>query len=288
MNSLVSILIPVFNREILVTRAIDSAINQTYKNIEIIIVDNCSTDNTWQIIQNYQIKDKRISIFRNDVNIGPVRNWLECLRRSKGDFIKFIYSDDWIDNNWIEEALKPLIDINIGFSFSPVEIIIPGKDSQVHNIWHLSNQIISSEYYIFRNYFKCNEPRSPGGALFRRSDVVKYLFVTIENPLGIKYDQHGGGIDHLLFLYTAKNYNKIAFVHNIKAYFTGGADSISMNTDLNDASMYAKIYFINEYKTFSILFWLKLFITKIKLRKYINWNITLKDYKFFPFFFKKI
>ena len=56
-NPLVSILIPVYNREKYIGEAIESAINQTYKNIEVIIVDNCSTDNTWKILQDYQCKD---------------------------------------------------------------------------------------------------------------------------------------------------------------------------------------------------------------------------------------
>lgn len=55
-NPLVSILIPVYNREKYIGEAIESAINQTYKNIEVIIVDNCSTDNTWKILQDLSMQ----------------------------------------------------------------------------------------------------------------------------------------------------------------------------------------------------------------------------------------
>lgn len=88
MNSLVSILIPVYNRENLVGETIESAINQTYKNIEIIIVDNCSTDNTWQVLQDYAQKDNRIRIFQNPENIGLVRNWERCIDVANNRYYK--------------------------------------------------------------------------------------------------------------------------------------------------------------------------------------------------------
>ena len=79
-NPLVSIVIPVYNRELYIEDAIRSAISQTYQNIEIIIVDNCSTDSTWDILNEWEKKDNRIKIFQNDSNIGPVLNWNECFR----------------------------------------------------------------------------------------------------------------------------------------------------------------------------------------------------------------
>ena len=63
---LVSILIPVYNRASIVSRAIDSALSQTYSNIEIIIVDNNSTDSTWDILLKYKQRDSRIKIFKNE------------------------------------------------------------------------------------------------------------------------------------------------------------------------------------------------------------------------------
>lgn len=71
MNNLVSILIPVYNRENLIEETVQSALNQTYKNIEIIVVDNQSTDNTWEILQKLASQDERIKIFQNNTNIRP-------------------------------------------------------------------------------------------------------------------------------------------------------------------------------------------------------------------------
>ena len=60
----VSILVPVYNREDLIGQTLNSALNQTYKNIEIIVVDNSSTDNTWEVVQSYEKQDSRIKAFQ--------------------------------------------------------------------------------------------------------------------------------------------------------------------------------------------------------------------------------
>ena len=121
-NPLVSILIPVYNREKYIGEAIESAINQTYKNIEVIIVDNCSTDNTWKILQDYQCKDKRIHIFQNEKNLGPVYNWIECFKGAKGVYSKILWSDDWMSLDFVENALSAFNE-DISFVISAQQII---------------------------------------------------------------------------------------------------------------------------------------------------------------------
>ena len=75
MNSpAISVLIPLYNAEKFIAQAIESVLNQTYTDFELIIVDNCSTDRSVEIARNYE-SDKRVKIFENDENIGAVRNW---------------------------------------------------------------------------------------------------------------------------------------------------------------------------------------------------------------------
>jgi len=95
-KALVSILIPVYNREKLVKRAIESAINQTYENIEVIAVDNKSTDRTYEVLKGHAEKYPDVKVYQNKENLGPVRNWKKCLEYSSGEFIKILFSDDWI------------------------------------------------------------------------------------------------------------------------------------------------------------------------------------------------
>jgi len=81
----VSILIPVFNRKDYIAECIQSALDQTFTDFEVVVVDNASEDGTWEICQQFAANDQRVRIFQNDTNIGPVRNW----RRRKGSLEKY-------------------------------------------------------------------------------------------------------------------------------------------------------------------------------------------------------
>jgi len=90
---LVSICIPVFNGEKTIRKTINSVINQTYKNLEIIIVDNCSTDSTVGIVQEF--KDSRIRLILNDIHFPYAEyNWNRCFQYVHGEFMAIFHADD--------------------------------------------------------------------------------------------------------------------------------------------------------------------------------------------------
>lgn len=99
---LISVIIPTYNRENHVTKAIQSVIDQTYNNIEIIVVDDGSTDNTRNIVSTYQ--DKIIYIYKNNGGVSSARNI--GISKAKGDYISFLDSDD----SWYPEKLKKQMD----------------------------------------------------------------------------------------------------------------------------------------------------------------------------------
>jgi glycosyltransferase involved in cell wall biosynthesis len=104
-NTLVSICIPVYNGEKYLKECLNSAISQTYSNIEIIIVEDKSTDNTLHIIQQFAAKDSRIKIFINEINLGLVGNWNHCIELANGEWVKFLFQDDYIAINMIEKMM---------------------------------------------------------------------------------------------------------------------------------------------------------------------------------------
>jgi len=103
----VSIIIPTFNRSALLKEAIESALAQTYSNLEIIVADNASTDNTPAVAAGYA-HDPRFRYFRNSANIGMVRNWRKALLDyAAGDWFLILSDDDLLlDPGYIEEAAK--------------------------------------------------------------------------------------------------------------------------------------------------------------------------------------
>ncbi|MFN6946983.1 MAG: glycosyltransferase family 2 protein [Cytophagaceae bacterium] len=104
---LVTIAIPTYNRANTFLRfSLESALKQTYPNIEIIVADNCSTDNTEELVKSY--KDNRIRYFRHDKNIGANNNFNFCLEQARGDNFQLLQDDDLIDEDFIETCINKL------------------------------------------------------------------------------------------------------------------------------------------------------------------------------------
>lgn len=92
--SKVSICIPTYNGSIYLEASLNCVLNQTYTDIEVLIIDDCSTDNTVEIIERYAAIDQRIKLIKNHRNLGLVGNWLKCIELSSGFWIKFLFQDD--------------------------------------------------------------------------------------------------------------------------------------------------------------------------------------------------
>lgn len=101
---LVSICIPTYNRANYITKAIDSALSQTYKNIEVIVVDNASTDNTEEIVSSYS--DPRLKYVRNSENLGLFGNFNRCIELYNGCFLHILHSDEYIDPDFTEKCVQ--------------------------------------------------------------------------------------------------------------------------------------------------------------------------------------
>lgn len=105
-QELISVIIPTYNRSATIKRAIDSVRKQTYKNIEIIVVDDGSTDLTKKIVKDLQKKDDRIFLYENSKNIGPAATRNRGVIFATGDYIAFQDSDD----EWLPEKLEKQMD----------------------------------------------------------------------------------------------------------------------------------------------------------------------------------
>lgn len=105
MNYKISIIIPAYNVSLYIKKCVESVINQTYKNIEIIVVNDGSTDNTGQILDNLSLKDKRIKIVhQKNLGVSSARN--TGLEFATGDFVTFVDGDDYLAKDFIDYMLK--------------------------------------------------------------------------------------------------------------------------------------------------------------------------------------
>lgn len=116
MNELVSIIMPNYNCAKFIKATIESVINQTYSNWEILFVDDCSTDNSIEIVKNFN--DDRIQIFCNEKNSGAAVSRNKALREAKGRWIAFLDSDDvWVKDK-LEKQIKFMTENGYAFSYA--------------------------------------------------------------------------------------------------------------------------------------------------------------------------
>lgn len=251
MTELVSILIPVYNRESIIAETIQSALDQTYNNIEVVVVDNASTDNTWQVIQMFAEQDSRIKAFKNESNIGPVRNWLRCVEEAIGEFGKILWSDDLIAPDFIEKTL-PLFNDDVGFVYTGANIFTGANPLEAKTSYLLSKSgLYPSSMYIEKAIFDKGMPVSPGCAIFRMSDIRKNLWLQIPNKVNSDFSMHAIGNDLLLFLLTANEYKYFGHVAEPLSFFRSHEGSISISSKSGKLPLHyalARAYFVENHQ----------------------------------------
>ncbi len=139
MNPLITVVVTAYNRSGTINRTLQSIINQTYKNLEIIVVDDGSTDNTVELVE--KIEDKRIKLIRHDKNKGVIGAKNTGLDNINGEWFVFVDSDDEI----IPEAVETLIRVPLEFD-NEVTAIDSGVFETVSN--KLSERFLSTDMYV--------------------------------------------------------------------------------------------------------------------------------------------
>lgn len=231
----VSILVPVYNRAYCIEQSLASALEQTFGDLEVVVVDNCSTDGSWELIQQVAARDARVRVFRNDSNIGPVRNWLRCVREARGELGQMLFSDDLLHREFLAQAVPPMADTAVGFAYSEA-VIFFGEDPQDGIPRYRSTppgrrptaELIEGIILGQRDYPVC-----PSNALFRLKDMRDCLLEQVPNRVGSDFAMHGIGSNTLLFLLVAERYPFYYRLTQQLSYFRAHPDSITQ-TEGND------------------------------------------------------
>ena len=179
---LVSIGMPVYQGDQYLAEALNSLLVQTYKNIQINISDNCSSDQTEQICRSFAKKDNRISYTRQTVNIGATANFNYVLQQAKGDFFMWAAHDDRWDAEYVEMLVKQLSnDASLSFLYGQ-SIFIDENDAicgrSINNFFSLQwlrndrknpDLINAIAYYLDRSPFKIY-------GMYRTNIIQKFKF----------------------------------------------------------------------------------------------------------------
>lgn len=136
---LISVLIPIYNVELFVVDAINSISNQTYQNLEIVVVDDCSTDKTYDFVKQLQEADNRIKLFRNTKNLKIAKTLNFALSQASGEYIARMDGDDYSDPTKIEKQYSFLLNnpdfVLVGTNY----ILVDENDNEISRSNYQSN-----------------------------------------------------------------------------------------------------------------------------------------------------
>lgn len=221
---LVSIVVPVYNVEKYLKRCLDSLLVQTYNNIEIIIIDDGSTDSSREICDEYKQKDPRINVVhKENGGLADARNvGIDC---SKGDYIFFVDSDDWVSKNCIEVLINEMIN-------NSVEIVV-GRHNERKIFKDYEKTEIKSVKFLDKEkaleaYLYQRISSSAWAKLYKRD-----LFKDIRYPKGKLYE------DVVVTFLLLEKTNRIAIVDApIYSYFVRSGSIINSSFSIKKMDYY--------------------------------------------------
>ncbi|HEX2730709.1 MAG TPA: glycosyltransferase family 2 protein [Polyangiaceae bacterium] len=210
----VSILIPSYKSGPWVEQTIGSALGQTFRDLEVVVCDDASPDDTVAKVRALAERDSRVRLIENERNLGPVLNWHRTAQAARGKYSALLFADDWYEPEFIERLL-PRLESDVAFAFCSNRIInerdggtfIDGFFGQHGTGKHSSNTYL-------RGFLSFGEhlPVSPGCAVTRTRDLIRALEVRLPCYPASRALSHGAGPDVVVGLWTASQYPYVAYV----------------------------------------------------------------------------
>lgn len=171
---LVSVCIPAYNNSKYIERTINAVLNQTYKNLEVVVVDDCSKDDTAAKVEAIMQNDNRVRLIKNEKNLGMTGNWNKVIREGRGEYIKLLPADDLVYRECIEKSMNSLLkSTDITLCITDTDLI-DDDDKKVGKYAHWPKAGIQDgkkmikKSVLFNNFFG-----NPVCAMFRKSDFEK-------------------------------------------------------------------------------------------------------------------
>ena len=194
---LITIIIPLYNAEKYITETIESVINQTYQNWEMLIVDDCSTDGCRTIVKGFGNKDNRIKLIESKLNFGgPARPRNVGLDNAKGEYIAFLDADDvWLPNK-LEEQLTFMAKNNLNFSSTSANYI-DEKSNNIVKMNKYKNYLRRFRKYNLENLLKYKFIYTSSVVI--QKDILEQKFNEEKNCISVE--------DYYLWLQVLNNRN---------------------------------------------------------------------------------
>ena len=217
LTELISIIVPVYNAEKYINRCVESLINQTYKNIEIILIDDGSKDASLNLCKMWAKKDKRVKVIHTEnQGVSSARNI--GLKEAKGLYIGFVDSDDYIDSKMYELLLSSIEKNNSDISFCGVNYIYKDKIIKSSNY----GKVVCEKKYFFKHHdFNNKMNYNVWNKLFKQNLIQNMKF----NP-NIKISEDG-----LFVMQYINKVEKIACVNENLYYYNCMNENSTLNSN---------------------------------------------------------
>lgn len=225
----VSIIVPIYKAESVIKKCLLSLINQTFKNIEIIAIEDRGGDKSYVIIQKIAQKDNRIRCFQNDKNLGVDKTRFKGMKLATGDYFMFVDADDWLSKQAVELLYNKIqqekADIVMGAFIRVMDKwgVIRKINSNNYSKQNMVRSIVQPELFedYFISYFGINNLHvTVWGKIYRRS---------LLDQINIKPSGFKMGEDLIFNMQLHPYLNKIAFIEEPVYYYRYGG----MTTQLN-------------------------------------------------------
>lgn len=215
----ISIILPVYNCESFIVECLESIKNQTIDNFEVVLIDDCSTDNTSEILKRYSSDDSRFLYNRNETNLKISASRNKGISLASGDYLFFIDSDDVIDISCLEKLYKALKNNEADVSICGFEMFTDTykKDAD------FKDQIILNNDELMKEIARCESIQNfAWGKLFK-----KELFNGVVFPEGRVYE------DVYVIPYVLSKTNKAVFLEEKLYFYRQNPTSISKTLSLS-------------------------------------------------------
>lgn len=245
----VSVIVPVYNTEKYLRRCLDSLVNQTIEDIEIIVINDCSPDNSKEILKEYEKKHKdKIKVFHNKTNKGIGYNRNYGIKKATGEYIGFVDSDDWVNETMYDKLYKKAKEDNLDLVLCNFHKMLEKENNL--------EEIDANEISYFKNTNLKQTPNllldvelAPWNKLYKKELIKEITF-----PENLKYE------DTIFVLKAMARSKKIGMVDEKLNYYL--VRSKSETTVMNK-------------KVYDILKVSKMMIDELKSHDYYN---DVKDY----------
>lgn len=204
MNPKVSVCIPVYNVEKYISRCIESILSQSLKEIEILVINDCTPDSSMEIVKTYAEKDNRLKIIKHDINRGPMAARATGYLASTGDYITFCDSDDALPKNALSELYSAAIRENADIVSGTIKYVpIEGASySWVNKLLYGSDKIS-----VFKSLLKNEFGHNVCSKLFRKELLCSFSYKI--------YEHATNGEDGMLFYQVVDNASKVIVINSI-------------------------------------------------------------------------